>query len=339
MSAERGGMQSAVETPLATLYARASRPCASVDDAEALRDALRARGERVGEEMLEEMSVGWMKYALVDRFVARAWAGKDASRACDACEGFLDVALRVGGVPRSEVGVVERETGARAETEGGGETRDGREEKIRRFKARRRCEERMREIERMLKGSVGDDESSEDEEVDHEALEREYWTLRVESEVYETLDELPSLRLEREMLARRSELDEARRAEREAAESDERVRDRRPETYRIEREHVDALAGPSVLAFDSRARARADVFKPTVALPTMTVEEFGEIERREMLDRQRREAARALQAERDRASKSEDQIEEEELQKARAWDAFKDDNPYGSGNSKLRPCS
>lgn len=329
------------ETPLATLYARASRERATTDDVEALRDALRRLGAREGEETLEEMDAGRMKYVLAHRFAARAWARVDVARARDACEGFLDVVMRAGGVPRSEREVVERELGeAEAETEGGRGRGDGREEKIRRFKARRRCETRMREIEGILKGAVGEDGSSEEEEeVDHEALEREYWTLRVELEVYETLDELPSLRLEREMLARRSELDEARRVEREAAESDERVRDRRPETYRIEREDVDALAGPSVLAFDSRARARADVFKPTVALPTMTVEEFGEIERREMLDRQRREAARALEAERVRASKSEDQIEEEELQKARAWDAFKDDNPYGSGNSKLRPCS
>ena len=329
-------------TPLATLYARASRPNASVDDVEALRDALRASDGTWGVETLEEMD-GWrMKYALAHRFAARAWARVNAGKACDACEGFLDVALRVDGVPKSERAEVERELGEGEGASRAGGTRDPREEKIRRFKAKRRCETRMREIEEMLRGGVGGEGSSEeeeDEEVDHEALEREYWTLRVESEVYETLDELPSLRLEREMLARRSELDEARRVEREAAESDERVRDRKPETYKIEREDVDALAGPSVLTLDSRARARANVFKPTVALPTMTVEEFGEIERREMLERQRREAERALDAERVRASKSEDQIEEEELQKARAWDAFKDDNPYGSGNSKLRPCS
>ena len=32
-------------------------------------------------------------------------------------------------------------------------------------------------------------------------------------------------------------------------------------------------------------------------------------------------------------------LEDRELAKAREWDDFKDDNPFGHGNSKLRPCS
>ena len=39
------------------------------------------------------------------------------------------------------------------------------------------------------------------------------------------------------------------------------------------------------------------------------------------------------------ASRCSDDEDEEELAKARAWDDFKDDNPAGWGNSKLRPCA
>ena len=34
-----------------------------------------------------------------------------------------------------------------------------------------------------------------------------------------------------------------------------------------------------------------------------------------------------------------DQDGDEELYKQRAWDDWKDDNPRGYGNSKLRPCA
>jgi hypothetical protein len=47
------------------------------------------------------------------------------------------------------------------------------------------------------------------------------------------------------------------------------------------------------------------------------------------------EKAAARAAKEDRA---EDESEEE-LQKQRAWDDWKDDHPFGSGNSRLRPCA
>jgi immunoglobulin-binding protein 1 len=56
-------------------------------------------------------------------------------------------------------------------------------------------------------------------------------------------------------------------------------------------------------------------------------------------ERQQREAANAARQAREEAEKSEDQKEEEAVQKARAWDDFKDDHPTGYGNSKLRPCA
>jgi hypothetical protein len=74
-------------------------------------------------------------------------------------------------------------------------------------------------------------------------------------------------------------------------------------------------------------------------MPTLTVEQQGMIELAEAQERQRREqeaAGRRATVEEERRSDGED---EEEVHKARAWDDFRDANPAGSGNSKLRPCA
>lgn len=39
------------------------------------------------------------------------------------------------------------------------------------------------------------------------------------------------------------------------------------------------------------------------------------------------------------AEDAEDSDSDEKVFKARAWDDWKDDNPRGAGNSKLRPCA
>lgn len=81
------------------------------------------------------------------------------------------------------------------------------------------------------------------------------------------------------------------------------------------------------------------VLRPSHILPTLTVEQQGEIELRQAREREGRqkeaEAARQAAA----AELGSDELEEAELAKQRAWDDFADDNPRGWGNSKLRPCA
>jgi hypothetical protein len=83
---------------------------------------------------------------------------------------------------------------------------------------------------------------------------------------------------------------------------------------------------------------RAQVFRPSHTLPTITVEQAGEMEYQQMVAR---EAASARQQAEEKAADNalpaEDR-EERELHKVRAMDDFKDANPRGWGNSKLRPC-
>ena len=90
-----------------------------------------------------------------------------------------------------------------------------------------------------------------------------------------------------------------------------------------------------------REALRAGVFKPSHLPPTMTVEQFGDMEVARMQeDEQQRAAAESEERRRKEQSlngKAEREAgEEDALRKARAWDDFRDDNKRGSGNSKLR---
>ena len=81
------------------------------------------------------------------------------------------------------------------------------------------------------------------------------------------------------------------------------------------------------------------VFRPSHVLPTLTVEQAGGIELRQAREREaaQREAEAARAAA--RADQPRDDADDAEVARQRAWDDFKDDNPRGWGNSKLRPCA
>ena len=89
----------------------------------------------------------------------------------------------------------------------------------------------------------------------------------------------------------------------------------------------------------ARSGSGSEVFRPSHVLPTMTVEQAGEIEHREMMERQRAQAENAARRAREESEMTQEEREERDLAKARSWDEFKDDNLFGHGNSKLRPCS
>lgn len=71
----------------------------------------------------------------------------------------------------------------------------------------------------------------------------------------------------------------------------------------------------------------------------MTVEQQGVIELHEAQQREAASAAAAAAQAAAEAALTPEEREEVARQKAAAWDEFKDANPYGSGNSKLRPCA
>lgn len=246
-----------------------------------------------------------------------------------------------------------------------------RDEKVARFKRERAIRQRLESldatrVERTRKALAEADWDDEDPEASvatqNEAEERERWLLLVEDAAAKALDAAASVELERAMLARRAETATDAPA---ASESDDaRRRPRRIESSgmgnyiigpggTIQQISVggyvprgdgalDANAPFMTTDFagaDRRAAAARGVFRPSHILPTMTVEQAGEIEYAELVERTRREAeTKARRAAEDAALTAEER-DERELAKARSWDEFKDDNPFGHGNSKLRPCS
>ena len=244
-----------------------------------------------------------------------------------------------------------------------------RDEKVARFKRERAIRQRLESldaarVERTRKALAEADWDDEDPEAsvatENEADERERWLLLVERAASEALDAAAVVATEREMLARRAETPTRREADADA--SDDIAR-RRP--YRIEAStgmgnyvigpggtiepisaggYVPPGPKPGAAAIgaapvDRRAAAALGVFRPSHTLPTMTVEQHGEIEYRELVERTRREAETKARRAAEDAALTEEERDARELAKARAWDEFKDDNPFGHGNSKLRPCS
>ena len=243
--------------------------------------------------------------------------------------------------------------------------------KVARFKRSRAIRERLealdsRRVERRRAALAEADWDDEDPEgardgaaaAEDDADDRERWLLLLEAAVDASLDARATLDAECEMLRRRDEL-EARRKEGEG------MRDRSAPrgggtgagNYVIGPGGSVAPLGPLVgeareslmrqlaaarglppHAGDRAAIARG-VFRPGHILPTMTIEEAGEMEYRELTERTARERARAEARAKEEAGLSAEEREARALAKARAWDEFKDDNPFGAGNSKLRPCS
>jgi len=89
-----------------------------------------------------------------------------------------------------------------------------------------------------------------------------------------------------------------------------------------------------------RERLAQGVFKQSHTPYTMTVEEFGEMELQRLREREREASAKAgAESSSGKCCSDDDHSEDEEcLKKAREWDDFKDDNPFGWGNKGNRPC-
>lgn len=84
---------------------------------------------------------------------------------------------------------------------------------------------------------------------------------------------------------------------------------------------------------DTRTRMQQGVFRPDHSLPTMTIDEYLEEEKRRggMIDGGGPQSAMRPDPDEDNMEKA-----DEETMKARAWDEYTEDNPKGSGNTLNR---
>ncbi|GAB2249728.1 hypothetical protein Droror1_Dr00013087 [Drosera rotundifolia] len=117
-----------------------------------------------------------------------------------------------------------------------------------------------------------------------------------------------------------------------------------------EHKHQPLLFGPASLIGGNltteRERLAAQVFQPSHRLPTMSIEEAG-LKEMEMMNKwQERNKLFMEEANSSWYNDSrklgppgdEDDYDDVAVEKARAWDDWKDDNPRGAGNTKLTPC-
>ena len=84
---------------------------------------------------------------------------------------------------------------------------------------------------------------------------------------------------------------------------------------------------------DTRQRMQAGVFRPDHSLPTMTIDEYLEEERRRggMIEGGGPQSGVQPEPDEDDMDKA-----DQETMKARAWDEFVEANPKGSGNTLNR---
>ncbi|KAF8069647.1 TAP46 [Scenedesmus sp. PABB004] len=180
--------------------------------------------------------------------------------------------------------------------------------------------------------------------------ERLLWTLEIEAAAIKALEARPLLAQELALL--RHALQQQPSGEQEQQQQQQQQQQQRqrggggqqPDQQQraaLQAQMFDRLSGIAgqLTLGEQRATLRQQVFRPSHILPTLTVEQQGAIELAEARAREaatrEAEAARAAAA----AGRRSDDEDEEELARTRAMDDWKDDNPRGWGNSKLRPCA
>lgn len=118
-----------------------------------------------------------------------------------------------------------------------------------------------------------------------------------------------------------------------------------------EHKHQPMIFGPASLVggglTSERERMAAQVFQPMHRLPTMSIEEAG-LKEMEMMNKWQERNVKLMEEANSAwykdnrklgPSKEDDEDDDDDaVERARAFDDWKDDNPRGAGNKKLTPC-
>lgn len=204
-----------------------------------------------------------------------------------------------------------------------------RDQKIERFRRQKRIQEKMKEIEEELKRTEGNDCQDESE---GDGMKRERSLLMLASLATNALDEVYGMSKETEMLEHL--LKAKKQGATEGGDGARRDAPERNPNAGLEVTHISRVGGNLQIRKED---VRANVFKPTVALPTVTVEEFGEYELERMRNQQVKESdpssirRRYDQLEMD-GDEDDEGLVEQAAHQDREWDDWKDMNPRGAGN-------
>jgi immunoglobulin-binding protein 1 len=221
--------------------------------------------------------------------------------------------------------------------------------KIEKFKLEKSVAARVQALSHRLdKKSTNGTEEENDDQDDDEAAERELQLLKIEAAALKSIESLRSVRQEIDVLQHATSLTDTDRRKRQ---SNSNLSSSPTDQQQLQTQEMLAelrkAAGALKLGQEAshRESLRQAVFQPSHLLPTLTVEQQGDIEVAQILAQQRAEAEKsqkmaALKAERGRKGddSEEDDEYDDKVYRQRAMDDWKDDNPRGWGNSKLKPC-
>ena len=209
--------------------------------------------------------------------------------------------------------------------------------KIDKFKLEKKAAVQLERLSSLQRHNNDNDDDDSNNTNGDEDLEREAAFLRIEAVALKSIDSLHSLQQEVVVLRHASNL---------SLEERQQVRDRTktPQQDLLSelRTAADNLcigtsgsgSGSGGTAMSQREELRQAVFRPSHVLPSMTVEEWGDIEVAQAMERQRKEKE---EAERRKKKEGDNNDADDDVYRQRAMDDWKDDNPRGWGNSKLRP--
>jgi immunoglobulin-binding protein 1 len=228
-----------------------------------------------------------------------------------------------------------------------------RELKIEKFKLEKNLAARME----ALSKSLGSDShriedisnNEEDENNDDEIGERELQSLKIEAAALKSIESLRSIRQEIDVLQHATSLTDKDRRKKSnfSSSSSQDPNSQQGQNNQDLLAELRKAAGALKLGQEAvhRESLRQAVFQPTHILPSLTVEQQGDIEVAQILAQQRIEAEKAQKVAAEKAArgrKGDDSEEDDEyddkVYRQRAMDDWKDDNPRGWGNSKMKPC-
>jgi len=210
--------------------------------------------------------------------------------------------------------------------------------KIEKFRKEQALNKRIQDLSEQIQNAKHSLEAGDDN-ADLEELERELLIITIEKSVSHALSEMKSIEEEKQLLQRFAPQVQEAALVHGSEKEDHRIK-QRPEPS----ENRQGLMLTHLSKNDrtgevmaQRERFKAGVFKPTVAPPTMTLEELAEIEIREAQERDLRSKEASKPDRRYEQLVQDGEEDEEKLvdvatYKDRAWDNWKDENPKGIGN-------
>lgn len=295
-----------------------------------------ARGEVYSaNEEAQDMSAQSLRFVLVPYYLAElAQMVVDDKRAAHLARAqtlfgqYLETAHRLGLMEEADVRVWQRTTPA------AGEAR--REQKLERGRREMQLKKQLKDIRAQLAANEAarvDDDAGIDEE-----LFRTCVTLEVQLACRKTLEALDLIAQELPLLQHREQMQRLEAATTDAWKQQGRAQDAPPQapakplSVELPPGYIQT-PGPRGAFTITRSQLKEQVFRPGYTMHTVSVEEAGERDYQEAMERAAREARNA-------AARAEEPDEDDTVHydsvtvyKDRDWDAFVDANPKGSGNT------